>query len=169
MVIFKDELYVAGIFDEADGISTRGIAKWDGRKWCTVKDHFDDWLVQDVAAYKGELYVGGGWYSINGDSSFNHLAKYIGSGFNDDCSVPLSVTNTPASSPELLYPNPANGRVFIRAADINTISILDITGRNVLTLPYDVNGIDISRLAAGIYTVRMQGQGIISTAKLIKH
>jgi hypothetical protein len=169
MVVYKDELYVAGFFDQADGISAPGVAKWDGKKWCSVKDNFDGWSVQELAVYKDELYIGGGWSSINGDTSFNHLAKYTGSGFSD-CSTPLAARNSAgASGSTIIYPNPSSDRLFVQeAAWVDTISIFDFTGRLVVTLSYDTNGVDISELVSGVYAVRVQGRGVFTTVKLIK-
>jgi hypothetical protein len=168
MIVYNDELYVAGFFNVAGDIGCKGIAKWDGSKWCSVTDEFDDWYVQDVAAFKGNLYAGGGWYSINGDSSFNHLARYVGPGFSN-CSTPVSVSNQVGSLDQpLVYPNPADDRLFFRAADVEQISIFDFTGREIMTTSNHANGIDISRLPCGMYTVKTQGRAGFKTAKFIK-
>lgn len=179
MIVYNNELYVAGFFNVAGGFNTKGIAKWDGQKWCSVSDEFDNWYVQDVAAYKGNLYVGGGWYSINGDSSFNHLAKYVGSGFSN-CSTPVSVEGAAKSlSSAAIYPNPAReGRVnvtFDASKPVRSVRVTlsDVTGRCVLRREYKTTGlyffreINLGGAAPGSYFVELEADGERIVRKLM--
>lgn len=165
MTVYNDELYVVGNFSEAGGVTADGIAKWDGQKWCTINDDFGGGT-DNIVTFKGNMYVSGGWNTINGNY-YNHLAKWIGGTFGDSCSSLLAATNNPASVAQLIYPNPANNKLFIKAADVKSVSIVDPTGRLVRTEQYDRNGIDISTLPNGIYIVRQLGKATVTIAKLI--
>jgi hypothetical protein len=177
MVVVNDELYVAGFFDMVDGIPTTGIAKWDGTKWCTVGDYFGGRSVQDLASYKGALYIGGGFSAVNMDTSIRYLAKYTGSGFNYLCSVPTSISNAPPSlSNKPAYPNPANDKVTITHNAISKearITICDLAGRSVTSKKLDANSgtitLDISALQPGMYIYSIVTvSGVIQQGKIAK-
>jgi hypothetical protein len=81
----------------------------------------------------------------------------------------LSVVKEHAgSSPSMLYPNPANDRVFVRDNDIHSISILDMTGKVVLHAPYSTKGVDVSELPAGNYIVKLTGWNDVKMCRLVK-
>jgi hypothetical protein len=169
MAVYNDELYAVGLFDHAGDVATNGIAKWDGRKWCVVHDTFENGTQSQIISYKGKLFIGGSWSSINGDSSFSYLAKWAGGTFGDTCSLPLSVANTYAPQGiESIYPNPTKNRVFTKVADVKVVVIIDATGRTVMNSAYSVNGIDVSELPEGIYVVRLIGPRVVQRAKLIR-
>tara|TARA_B100000508_G_C11368600_1_gene232555 strand:- start:19 stop:768 length:750 start_codon:yes stop_codon:yes gene_type:complete len=74
-----------------------------------------------------------------------------------------------------LYPNPAQGDVFIHnpsALGIDQLAIYDMTGRLVVT--HDVGGnptdfrFNVSRLASATYIVIVQGEGGYATFELIR-
>lgn len=59
-----------------------------------------------------------------------------------------------------IYPNPAINKVFVETGGfINAITITDLTGKTVLTQPYQPHqGIDVSRLPTGNYILIIEGQ-----------
>lgn len=57
-----NDLYVAGVFDMAGGITVNNIAKWDGAKWSALGSGYTGPGVVQVAAMAtigGDLYAGG--------------------------------------------------------------------------------------------------------------
>jgi len=69
------------------------------------------------------------------------------------------------------YPNPARSKVYIEQVGQGTeksITIFDIMGREVLSLRTQANSIDVSRLSAGMYFMRILDSKI-SLVKFIKH
>ncbi len=81
----------------------------------------------------------------------------------------VSLTENDAAGFEL-FPNPTGGLLFIRSeTDLNRVSVLSSAGATVWES--DLNGsefqADISRLSGGVYTVRVEGQGIVSFRKII--
>lgn len=165
MTVFNDELYVVGNFSQAGGLPADGIAKWDGQKWCAVNDDFGG-ETDGIVAFKGSMYVNSGWSTING-RYYNYMAKWVGGMFGDTCLQPLSVIHSLPTPDALLYPNPASDRVFISANDVASIAIVDATGAVVLNTLNDRRGIDVSRLAEGMYFVRIIEYDSVKTMKLL--
>ncbi|MEO6831051.1 MAG: T9SS type A sorting domain-containing protein [Chitinophagaceae bacterium] len=92
MAIFRDKLYAVGNFNYVDKIKANYIASWDGFKWCSLGDTSDYDSIDDIVDFKDSLYIGGPFWSINGDSSYHHFAKWTGGDYVKECSVPTSVT-----------------------------------------------------------------------------
>lgn len=73
-----------------------------------------------------------------------------------------------------VYPNPANGEIMIsyfgKWDASMTVEILDITGKTVRTQQVNQYNytIDLSDLAAGIYTMRFSGKDGVATRKIVK-
>ena len=100
------KLYVAGDFDYVGGsINTDNIAKWTGEIWCGLGTDFDK-PISCMEIYNGELYVGGGFNLVDGDT-IHHIAKYIGDGSNLPCTDPLNYMDQNVGSKLFdLFPNP---------------------------------------------------------------
>jgi len=79
-------------------------------------------------------------------------------------------TTEPFQSPIQLIPNPASSIVTINGAeDYQTLSVYDQTGRIVIHRNIDnVTSLDVSGLQAGIYFVKLEGNGKPQVSKLIK-
>lgn len=89
----------------------------------------------------------------------------------DNC-VPLS-TETLNSNALTIYPNPSNGILYIASEKLEVVSveIYDLNGRIVFSDKNfnTENTIDIQHLQAGMYLVKMIGDAISSTQKIIKY
>jgi hypothetical protein len=67
-----------------------------------------------------------------------------------------------------LYPNPATGIANIEAAQPVSLTVLDLTGRRILTIaePHRRHTLDLTDLAAGVYLVRAEAvNGQVSAVK----
>jgi hypothetical protein len=71
-----------------------------------------------------------------------------------------------------IYPNPANDFIFIRNSEnIKSISISDISGKIISENEYKNSNeisIDISKMAKGIYFIKLTDNKNIFTKKIIK-
>jgi len=76
LVIYNDELYVAGNFEMAGDVNATNIAKWNGTEWSAV-GNLEGGSVRELAVYKQKLYAGGFFTSANGIST-NYIASYDG-------------------------------------------------------------------------------------------
>ena len=64
LCVINNELYVGGIFDSICGIAANCIAKWDGNTWTSLNFPLSNSpSIGSICEYKGELYVGGNFYS----------------------------------------------------------------------------------------------------------
>lgn len=79
MAVYKDELYVGGVFETAGGKRAISIARWDGNEWHDVGGGIDGWdkKVNTMAVYDDELYIGGSFKSAGGKLA-NCIAKWNG-------------------------------------------------------------------------------------------
>ncbi|WP_406683279.1 carbohydrate-binding protein [Seonamhaeicola sp. MEBiC1930] len=80
------------------------------------------------------------------------------------------------SKPELsnkieLYPNPVNNAFTVRNGMDSKITIYSILGRKVLTTDIKQNKqiVDVSHLNTGIYIVRVNNNGVVTTKKIVKN
>ncbi len=92
LAVYNGELYATGTFDTAGGIQANSIAKWDGNSWSAVGGGIPGFallgpndttgtVVNAMAVYNGELYVGGS-YTLAGGVSVSDIAKWNGSSWS---------------------------------------------------------------------------------------
>ena len=85
MIVYKDELYIAGIFNWHTDLASpgNGIAKWDGHNWSDVAggvtqgNNFYPAEVKDMEIYHGDLYVVG-YFDKAGNIPASNIAKWDG-------------------------------------------------------------------------------------------
>ena len=171
LFVFEGYLWVVGVFEYAGGIPAQHLAKWDGEKWCSLGSRFDNGLSR-LGSYRDTLYLGGGFWSIDGDSSYYRIAKLLDPHFSDTCSAPVvntSVRGAPVRADLFtLYPNPAQGLLTLKAAQLPpdefTVTISDAQGRAVWQREVSHPGgdfrqvIDLGEVSEGLYVVRIVGR-----------
>jgi hypothetical protein len=68
MVVFNNELWVAGTFTQAGTQAVNKIARWNGNSWLPVGGSFEG-IVQDMIVYNNELYLAAdGLYRFDGEN-----------------------------------------------------------------------------------------------------
>jgi len=76
--VINNELYFMGDFWMVDSSPAKGLAKWDGNQWTEIYNlpfaGSGSYIIDDIALYKGELYVSGGFYN----DTINNIIKYDG-------------------------------------------------------------------------------------------
>jgi hypothetical protein len=83
MIVFQNDLYVAGIFDTAGAIPAHSIAKWDGSAWSSVGlGPNGSSFIDAMEVFENELYVAGTFDSINGIPA-QRIAKFDGSNWSN--------------------------------------------------------------------------------------
>lgn len=80
MQVFKNELYVAGYFDQAGSQTTYNIARWDGNIWKPlgnggVWDKIEDMVVD---SHRNVLYVGGHFNGVDSNIISKKIAMWDG-------------------------------------------------------------------------------------------
>jgi hypothetical protein len=179
MMVYQDKLYVVGIFDcVGDGLPASDIAVWDGEKWCSFGNSKFDNKLNCIGTYKDEIYVGGGFTIINGQSS-RFFAKYIGDHSTDTCQTVISGVSDLEARPRLeIAPNPAQDYLNLQLQDgstpVESIEILDAAGRNCSqfidwkTTDYSTGQLNIQRLPAGWYCVRVRCSDRVLVGRFVK-
>jgi hypothetical protein len=66
-----------------------------------------------------------------------------------------------------LYPNPTSNVLNINAEGVQEVSVIDINGRTVMT-EKNVNTVNLSDLANGVYYVRVITNNGVATEKIVK-
>lgn len=170
----RDALWVSGQMDHAGGIPIDGVAKWNGRQWCSVPGDFHDPIgldrVLDITVWRDSLYVCGGFISIDG-APIRHVAQWIGGDAVLACSAPVGVPE-PDQSAFGLSPNPVRDRLRIQGSAVAgaRFEISDATGRLVRAGALHGNEADAMGLRPGAYhlLLRSPDGGLLWRARFIK-
>ena len=82
--------------------------------------------------------------------------------------TPLGIEDELAAASLQMFPNPSNGEVYINEA-YEYVQVLDVTGRLVYRHRYQGQSqpINLSHLAPGLYTLRIQTRKATVIKKLI--
>ncbi|MBK7944464.1 MAG: hypothetical protein IPJ85_03755 [Flavobacteriales bacterium] len=132
---YRNSLWVSGQMDHAGGIPIDGVAKWNGRQWCSVPGDFYDPIgldrVGDITVWRDSLYVCGGFTSIDGEP-IRHVAQWLGGDAVLECSAPVGVGEIEPQGFGLA-PNPVRDRMRLNGNNLAgaRYEISDATGRLV--------------------------------------
>jgi len=178
MVIYNDELYVAGGFDYVgDMIPADNIAKWTGEKWCGLGSIFNN-RIHTMEVFNGELYIGGGFTIIDGDT-VNNIARYIGNGPVGSCSTPVGLPVVELENRLTISPNPGSSTIQVSVEqpkifiDGSTLTVQNIVGQHVFRRKLKPGSnsnrveIDISDWPPGLYLVTLETGGHFWTEKVL--
>lgn len=133
------------------------------------------------------INIGGGSNSISlkTDGSLwiwgSNLFGQFGNGTTTDSNIPLSIScpsatnimdeNQNLTSVFTIYPNPCINRLHVTSNDksnIDLIEITEITGKILMTIKDNEGEVDVEKLAAGIYFVKIIRANQHQIVKLIK-
>jgi len=150
MVVYKNELYVAGTFTVADGNPGNYIARWNGNSWSDVGGgvigvYGGNGQIWSLFVYHNELYAGG-VFSYAGGVPAQHIAKWDGTKWCGLGSVFDNDVNTMACYHDSLYIGGAFQ--FIDGDTVNYIAkwtggnYVDTCGNNSAIQEFNNNGND---------------------------
>ena len=101
--------------------------------------------------------------AINAAVTFGYVAGTV--------EEPIAIKHVTADNQLSVYPNPAKDMLYISSlADNSSISIADITGKQVATYRANSvqNGVSIGSLSTGLYIITVKDAAGIHTAKFVK-
>ena len=172
MAIFRDKLYAVGNFDFAGGIPANQIASWNGTSWCSLGDTTDYGVIDKAIVFNDSLYIGGPFWSINGDSSYHHFAKWTGVDYVKECSIPEGIAQESNSHniPEIAPSPSVNGKFSVHFNNHQRINVAQIivcntTGQIVYQMQNAHLGnnfseeINLGAVASGVYFVAIIADG----------
>ena len=174
MLVYKDRLYITGLFNSLGGVETNGVAFWDGVNWNSFNNTtIDIETIGAIEVYLDTLYIGGNFRAIDGDSSMAFIAKWAGGD-----TILESGNTTTISEPEkknfVIYPNPTNNIFNIKFNELfsGSIVITDISGRLLKSESFnDKTQITLSLepYSNGIYFVSVINQNKVNeTVRIVK-
>lgn len=171
MVIIDNKLYCSGVLSSAGGISAEKFAIWDGTNWCGVGSSFDNTL-NSIAYFKDTIYICGNFWSIDGDSAINKLAKWTGGNYIAACGNTTLVNKHEIENLLNVFPNPTNNLLHINFNYSKNYSIMILNNMGQSVLEFKNNNknepINISSLAKGLYILQVSTNEKIYTTKFFK-
>ncbi len=170
LIKYKNRLYAFGNFTHVANQKTCGAAYYENGKWTPCQDSILNWGINSAEVLNNELYIGGGFYEINGDTSLKWFAKLKCPDF-DNC-IPKTLPNNNFG----IYPNPFNNQLTINTTttDPSTLKKLVLTnmlGQVVYQTEFYSNNItlDLPQLFGGAYIAELYLNNQFNfRAKLIK-
>ncbi|MBX7203705.1 MAG: T9SS type A sorting domain-containing protein, partial [Bacteroidia bacterium] len=122
---------------------------------------------------RDSLFIGGGFWSVDGDSSISRIAKWIGGDYVEECGNTTGNLPQPEKVELLVYPNPANDLLNIELPQNSGdlfLEIFSVTGQRLLNarLYSSSQEIRISHLPPGLYLAKLTNKnGISSTQRIV--
>ncbi len=175
LFIYDNKIYAVGVFSYAGGIWAEHIASWDGTSWCALGGNFDN-TVGAGCFYKDTLYVGGGFWTVDGDS-VNYIAKWTGGDYIDTCGNTTGIKEVAKNTNELtIYPNPAINSITIEFPTTTKYAVIEIKNTLGETVYSEqlrqqttkAKSIDVSMFATGVYFLQVQSVGSVFSKKFVK-
>ena len=141
--------------------------------------------IRDVRSAEGFRYMSSlnTHFGLGTDTSIVSVTVYWPSGVVDVIANPaingtLTITEGETLSLQqsnvedlILYPNPTKDLLNLNSTfgfENAIYSVFDINGRRVMNSRFNTNTIDVSRLSAGNYILRIMDKGVIKSQKFIK-
>ena len=78
LLVDSGVLYVGGGFTTAGAVAASDVAKWNGTGWAAVGSAIDNFCINAMAVYKGELYAAGYGFTASATPSTYTIAKWNG-------------------------------------------------------------------------------------------
>lgn len=158
--IYNNELWAGGSFLDAGGIPASRLAKWNGIQWDTLGVILDN-AVGSFAVLGNDLYIGGGFWTMDGDT-VNRIIRYnYLTGFDD---------MMPDENVFQIYPNPTNGNLNIESSyqdRIIQVTVFNVFGKKVKSFASG-HSFSIAGLPQGVYLIKAEDEtGKTGTAKVI--
>jgi len=142
-----------------DGGFFDGITFWGG--WWTGTEDSD---ISRAKSVNIDSPASGGGVPSGNNKKWGIGVRCI----KDANATSINILQNPVAN--VIYPNPANDKLYIRNDQLPNAQILifDLQGKQVISRRIDSNPIDISSLSKGVYTVKIVDSGNIIMEKLIK-
>ena len=163
--IVNNELYVGGSLLSAGGIPITHMAKWNGGVWSSTGANIDA-AILCFDATNDNLFIGGGFQTINGDT-MNHISRYdllTGTNEIEQLTYFESFPNPTSNNFTICFP--ANNE-FGNLELINTLG--EVVFKEVISPLCESKQMDISSLTCGVYFCRCYWRDSNSVIKLIKN
>lgn len=174
LVPFKNRLYAFGDFQCAAHQRAFGMAYYENGSWTVSQDSVDN-VITSAVLYNHAIYIGGGFKSINGDTSIQKFAKLVCPDFDASNGCLSGVRKSTLNSFSIkLFPNPLSNKITIEFDNNNflnsNLQITNTLGQIVFTKNKlsQKQEIDLSFLVSGVYYLKIECDEGWKIFKLIK-
>lgn len=177
MKLHNGYLYCSGDFFFFDDTQVYGIARWDGSQWCEL---YTQEFIQDTEFYQSvrgfgfyldTLFLLKVYFYNEAELDFDGVWAYDTYQEPNYCLEPLSVYNQNSSTDLQLYPNPSTGLITLESEKpIQRLTVFDALGKMVYqenTQYQSQFQIDLSFLPKGLYLVKVEGNGVAGSRKVV--
>ncbi len=152
--IYDNKLVAGGAFCYAGGVHASNLAQWNGNTWCSFGSQFSSGITA-LESFDDTLYVGGGFWSIDSDTSFQYVAQWIGGSFVDTCGNTSTIKDVGNILTIKHFPNPADASLTFQFSSSiqKTILLYDSFGRLIHTEQTSSSQhiLNVESFAEGIY------------------
>lgn len=96
--VFDEKLWAVGEFSGMGGQPASHVAYWDSVQWHNIPNATFDNTINAITSLNNDLYLGGGFWTLNGDS-VHHVVRY---------NTTTGIESINQNEPDIkIYPNPA--------------------------------------------------------------
>lgn len=173
LVPFRGKLYAFGGFTCAAGQKAFGVAYYENGSWTVPQDSIEGPTIFGAVVYNDQIYIGGGFRSINGDTTKQNFAKLMCPDFDAASGCISGFKESTKIVDAKIFPNPTSDEVYIETGQgltLEKIVLVNILGQTVLDVKSDTNRqlLDVREFPQGVYFIRTytsQGQGMLKLVK----
>lgn len=161
-------LWACGGFNYAGGVEARGVATWDGSRWCGVPGVLTNNMLGGALSmdfYRDTLFVACG--ETADDQFVNYGAKFIGGSYVDSCGTAVGMLERTSPTVEMRVWQTASRELSLigLSKGEQQVRLFDATGKNLLrqmvrSVGSGTDRIVLPALASGIYFIQIDGYTI---------
>lgn len=156
---FNGDLYAGGQIYNAGGVPVTFVAKWNGNNWSGLGGVFDN-VVNTFTSHGTDLYMGGGFRTINGDTMIR-IAKYtIQTGIPEIFESKINI-----------YPSVISDVLFIDSEEhlLHGVEIIDIYGNLNYFEKYESKQktLWLQHLNSGVYIILVKTDAGLLRKKIV--
>lgn len=180
MMVFNNQLYIAGVFNYAGNIFSCGLTTFDGNSFCSLNKTPQVSVGLDaIGHYKDTLWISGSQKYLN--DSIKAIGKYIGNSLIDTCSLFYDVSTNELNSINdkvTMFPIPSHDVLNIKYAspksETITVSIYNVNSKIVFkdTLTVDdinsIMKINVQTFVNGLYYLQLKSTSANYNFKFLK-
>jgi len=160
----------------SDGTYTGSVDGWPIRTITITHPDLNFTLIGNFGTTQSlQVVPAGSWYDLfTGDAVAGNTVFYLQPGeFKLYTSKVVTGIHTPTAGKGVtIYPNPVKDELRIDNGQltINTVEILDLTGKIIVHCPLSIDhSVNVSSLPQGVYLIRLtDGMGVVSVSRFIK-
>lgn len=161
LVPHRGKLYAFGNFRCAAGQTAFGVAYYQNGVWTVPQDSIGNNSIIAAVEYKDNIYIGGGFQSINGDTTIQKFAKLLCPDFDAATGCLSGLKELTASKIVKVFPNPTSNKLVVSTNNQVTLlnaSIVNTLGQTVSILGAlnDKQELDLSEMARGVYYLKFE-------------